>query len=433
MLTREDLSTRFGAVLSDGTFMRDLIDIEKREVSMRVLNDVEIHELELKKIFAKAWIIVGHECEIPEAGDFVSRYMGEDGVLVTRAADGEISVLLNVCSHRGMQVSRVDRGHSSSLVCPYHGWAFDAKGNLMGAPFKKEMYGEWDTTDYGLIKAKVEICNGIIFASFDGPEGPSLDEYLGEFKWYIDFNFRDADLLPTGPIQRFRMPANWKTFAEQLAGDGYHAAHLHRGLNELGINRWELVGMGDGPSEYGYHTNVSFENGHALLSWDNRFIFANRTPEEGDEFGINRSFPMQVFPCSTVGGSGRSETGEAQPVFIGGLMPRGPKAFEFWQLPLAPRAMAEDMAKNGRNPMAGFGAAIGALIFADDAQQSPSMQRSAQGHVARSRMTLKYNSTHGTPNKPSNWSGPGDVYDGFPKDDNQWHWWSHWFDVITAD
>src|SRR5271169_3226269 len=116
MLTREDLSTRFGAVLSDGTFLRDLIDIDKREVSMRVLNDVEIHELELKRIFAKAWIIVGHQGEIPEAGDYVVRYMGEDSVLVTRAADGEISVLLNVCSHRGMQVSRVDRGHASSLV-----------------------------------------------------------------------------------------------------------------------------------------------------------------------------------------------------------------------------------------------------------------------------------------------------------------------------
>jgi hypothetical protein len=47
MLTEKDLKSRVGPILSDGTLVRDLIDLERREVSLRVLNDPEIHELEL--------------------------------------------------------------------------------------------------------------------------------------------------------------------------------------------------------------------------------------------------------------------------------------------------------------------------------------------------------------------------------------------------
>ena len=58
---------------------------------------------------------------------------------------GEIHVFLNVCSHRGMQVCRSECGNSSSFKCSYHGWVFGNDGNLLGAPFEKEMYGEsWD-------------------------------------------------------------------------------------------------------------------------------------------------------------------------------------------------------------------------------------------------------------------------------------------------
>jgi len=67
--------------------------------------------------------------------------MGEDRVIVTRNAEGEIAVLLNVCSHRGFEVCRADHGNTHSFKCPYHGWAFDTSGNLLGAPLDKEMYG----------------------------------------------------------------------------------------------------------------------------------------------------------------------------------------------------------------------------------------------------------------------------------------------------
>ena len=43
--------TGVGPVLADGTPLGDLIDVERREVSMRVLSDPEIYQLELARLF----------------------------------------------------------------------------------------------------------------------------------------------------------------------------------------------------------------------------------------------------------------------------------------------------------------------------------------------------------------------------------------------
>src|SRR5271156_273432 len=119
MLTQQDLAERVGPVLSDGTPLRELVDFDKREVSMRVLSDPEIYRLELKRIFARSWGLVAHESEIPAAGDFVLRSIGADPVIVTRDAAGKVNVLLNVCSHRGMEICWADEGNAPTFKCPY--------------------------------------------------------------------------------------------------------------------------------------------------------------------------------------------------------------------------------------------------------------------------------------------------------------------------
>ena len=70
--------TRTSPVLSDGTKVSDLIYPSSREVQMRVLSDREIYELEMEKIFGKIWVLLGHESEIPNSGDFMVRDLGSD-------------------------------------------------------------------------------------------------------------------------------------------------------------------------------------------------------------------------------------------------------------------------------------------------------------------------------------------------------------------
>ena len=65
---------------------------------------------ELRQIFADSWLFIGHESEIPQAGDYVTRRMGDDDVIMCRAKSGDVRVLPNSCAHRGTQLCRSDGG-----------------------------------------------------------------------------------------------------------------------------------------------------------------------------------------------------------------------------------------------------------------------------------------------------------------------------------
>ena len=99
-----------GPVLRDGTPVAELIDREGRTFRARIHADPEIFELELERIFARSWVPVAHVSEFREPGDFVTRSIGRDPVLVT-FDDDTIRVMLNVCTHRGgPQLLDIHRG-----------------------------------------------------------------------------------------------------------------------------------------------------------------------------------------------------------------------------------------------------------------------------------------------------------------------------------
>ena len=108
---------------------------------------------------------------IPNPHDFFLSYIGQDPVIVTRDADGEIHVLLNICRHRGNRLTRADDGNAKSFMCTYHGWNFNNDGRLSDVPGEQEAYyGELNKSELGLIEAKVDTYAGIIFATL----GPRL-------------------------------------------------------------------------------------------------------------------------------------------------------------------------------------------------------------------------------------------------------------------
>ena len=151
-----------------------LIDVEKGEVNRRIFSDPDIYQAEMEQIFARAWLFMAHESQIPNPGDFFLNFMGEDRVIVVRTNEGGISVLVNSCRHRGNAVCRADEGHATSFMCTYHGWTYDLNGALVGVPGFKEVYHEeLDRESWGLINAaQVDSYKGFIFATMD-PEAPS--------------------------------------------------------------------------------------------------------------------------------------------------------------------------------------------------------------------------------------------------------------------
>ena len=96
--------------------------IEPGRVHRRVYTDPDIFELEMERIFGRAWLFVGHASQVPQAGDFVTTELGRQPVIMTRHRDGSVHVLLNRCTHRGAKVVNERKGHSPRLTCCYHGW-----------------------------------------------------------------------------------------------------------------------------------------------------------------------------------------------------------------------------------------------------------------------------------------------------------------------
>ena len=111
-----------------------LVDLDKGTVSREVYINEDLFAQELEKIFARAWLFVGHESQVPNPNDYVLSMMGAESVILTRDKQGRIHVLLNTCRHRGMKVVRYDEGNSPTFSCPYHGWSYSCDGNLVEVP-----------------------------------------------------------------------------------------------------------------------------------------------------------------------------------------------------------------------------------------------------------------------------------------------------------
>lgn len=212
-------------------YLRSLIDLDGGSIDRRIFWDESIYQMELAKIFARCWLFVGHESQVAEPGDFVTTYMGEDAVILSRHQDGAVHVMLNSCSHRGNRVCFAEEGNKRRFTCNYHGWSFGNDGKLLGMP-AEELYVEtcehFDKNALGLHKARVGMYKGLIFATFDD-RAPALDQFLGDFRWYLDILLDNdeggTEFLP-GNLKSV-IKCNWKFPSENFVGDSYHAAWTH--------------------------------------------------------------------------------------------------------------------------------------------------------------------------------------------------------------
>ena len=238
--------------------IKDLLQTGK--LPQWIMTDPEIHQLEIEKIFSKKWYFIAHESEIPNKGDYVSRWIVHDPVLLIRNGEGDINAFINSCTHRGVHLCTADLGNKKTFTCPYHGWTYNIEGELVGILAGNKLYGEeMDKKEWGLRKVpKVESYHGLIFASLN-PDVESLEEFLGGMKWYFDIMLGRSNkgMEVIGAPQRWVVDTNWKVSAEVFVGDAYHTAMTHRSTVELGISPKDPLFASNG-------YQIQLENGHGL-------------------------------------------------------------------------------------------------------------------------------------------------------------------------
>jgi p-cumate 2,3-dioxygenase subunit alpha len=251
-------------------------------VHRSVFTAPHILALEQQRVFEQCWIYAGHTSEIPQPGDFRARRVAGRSVILVRGSDGVVRVLLNTCTHRGVQVCRESCGNAKTFQCFYHAWTFDNQGRLIGVPGDDAYSAAFNREELGLASPpRVEIYRDFIFISFNPSIEPLVD-YLAGAKDYLDLvcDQSEAGMEIVSGTQAYSMRANWKLLVENSM-DGYHARTTHQRyfefLIETGVDartgRGRLGGIGK-----------SLGKGHAVLQTDPPFgrPIARWTPMFGE-------------------------------------------------------------------------------------------------------------------------------------------------------
>jgi Rieske 2Fe-2S family protein len=202
-----------------------LLDLLSRSSSGHTLpqpfyTDARLYDFDVSVIFARCWLMIGFEVELPQPGAYLSTTIGPNPVLVVRGRDGAIRGFHNTCRHRGSQICAEGRGRTPRLVCPYHRWTYDLDGRLLGAA---RMPDDFKLEDHSLQPIRVERLAGCIYVA--------LTDEVPDF---APFRAAAAPLLAPYGLTDARVAfestliekANWKLVMEN-ARECYHCAASH--------------------------------------------------------------------------------------------------------------------------------------------------------------------------------------------------------------
>ena len=197
----------------------DLVNLIKRQKPNYSLDqafyvDEDIFELDIKNIFSKQWVFVGHVSRIPKNGDYFLFNIGNESVITVRDKNDSIYAHYNVCRHRGSRICLENQGNSKVLICPYHAWTYNLDGSLKGA---RLMDKEFKKEQWTLHSCNIKIFEGLIFINLS--EKPNdFEEFIEPTKKFIEFHgLNDAKIAHR---QYYPTDGNWK-----LTLDNFHECY----------------------------------------------------------------------------------------------------------------------------------------------------------------------------------------------------------------
>ena len=233
---------------------RSLADIRALVRETEVHRDVyiapDVFEAEMRHVFGKAWVYVGHASQIPEPGDFITTTLGTTPVVMVRQAQGAIGVLINRCPHKGTRVANEPCGNAGRFFrCPYHAWSFRLDGSLAALPLPGGYEGTGFKTSIaarGMTPVPdVQVYRDFVFARL-APAGLSFADFFGDSLSSID---NMVDRAPAGKLEvaggvlRYLHKCNYKMLMENLT-DTCHPMVAHESSAGTAVEVWNTMPAG---------------------------------------------------------------------------------------------------------------------------------------------------------------------------------------------
>ncbi|RLA12998.1 MAG: aromatic ring-hydroxylating dioxygenase subunit alpha [Gammaproteobacteria bacterium] len=368
------------------------IDAEKGLIKGEIFHSQEIYEEELEQVFARSWCFLAHDSMIPEPGDFMQNYIGEDPVLVVRQEDGSVKAFLNQCRHRGMRLCRADLGNAKNFMCSFHGWNYGIDGELINAPHSDQIYESLDPDVFRATQVRLANYKGFIFGTWDKTVA-DFEEYLGDFAWYFDaYVDRFEGGMEVVGVHKWVLPANWKFNAEQPSSDMYHGEVSHGSAFQVMVPLsaagapppWAMEQLGKLSQPAGYQFTAP--NGHGT-GW-----FNGGMPLM-DETILKWHQSTETEVSARLGADRFAIAGHAN-IFPTFMMlsnytfrvthPRGPDEMEIWAWSMAPKNAAAEVKEAIRLDLLRTFSPAG-MFEQDDAVNWEEEQRIMRGHMARKK------------------------------------------------
>jgi Rieske 2Fe-2S family protein len=218
---------------------------------------------ELERFYGNRWICAGRAEQVAAAGDYFTRAVADDSIIVTRDPAGAVRALFNVCRHRGTRLCDGGEGRFPDRIqCPYHGWTYALDGHLLGAP---HMPPDFNRATYPLQHAACEVWDGHVFVNLTvRGTPPNLFGQLGDLPDRFAA-WRMADLR-LGRRIVYDVKANWKLIVLNF-NECLHCPTLHPALNRL----HHYLGAENVPPAEGYCGGaMGFRDGVETMSLDGR-------------------------------------------------------------------------------------------------------------------------------------------------------------------
>ena len=194
---------------------------EAQHLPPHIYNSPEVYAREKEEIFMKDWLCVARVEEIDNPGDYMTRRVIDEPIIIARNEIGEINAYANVCKHRGVEVAS-GSGNLKEFSCPYHGWLYNLDGFLIGAPYMKEADG-FDPASCQLNPLRCDIWAGWVFVNFDTSAAP-LAQFVARYNQ--SFGMLQQENCRLGDKFAREVDCNWKFVNENLQ-DVYHFQTLH--------------------------------------------------------------------------------------------------------------------------------------------------------------------------------------------------------------
>ncbi|MGH8519285.1 MAG: aromatic ring-hydroxylating oxygenase subunit alpha, partial [Panacagrimonas sp.] len=276
-----------------------------------VYQDPEIYREEQQKIWlGPTWNYLCLEAELPEPKSFVTTFVGEMPVVVTRDADGALHAWENRCAHRGALVCMQPRGTAERFSCIYHNWTYDHAGNLTNVAFRKGIAGKGGMPADAKPETqapkqfRVSSINGLVFGTLSA-RAPTLESYIGP---EVLPRLERVLIKPLKVLGTYTqvLPNNWKLYMDNVK-DTYHASLLHLFFTRFRINRLTQGGgvfvSRDGAHHCTYTEMIedkgdAYEKDGMRSAGTQKFVLeAPEVLDQVDEFGDGVSIQiLSLFP-----------------------------------------------------------------------------------------------------------------------------------------